>query len=112
MRQLCSLLLAATLAACATAPQTYHPYGDTGPAWTIDGDYNAVTYELRVFVNGEPAAVGNLWYTDTPRVVTGSYEGHPVRAECVDYYAPPGGVLMVLCDVFIDDVRAAFLTLD
>lgn len=111
MHQLRTLILAATLAACATAPQTYHPYGHTGPAWPISGDFNFITHDLRVFVNGEPAAVGNL-YSGTPLLVTGSYQGHAVRAECADYFAPPGGILMVLCDVFVDGIHAAFLTFD
>jgi hypothetical protein len=113
VRRAYHLVLAASLTACAAGPQQfYRPEGETGPAWPIDGDFNAITYDLRVFVNGEPAAVGNLWYTDTPLMITGSYQGHPVRAECAQYQAPPGSVLMVLCDVFIDGVRTALLTLD
>lgn len=113
MRKICISILASSLAACAApGPQTqlYRPYGDTGPAWTISGEFNPITDDLQVFVNGELAAAGDLWYSTTPGTVSGSYEGHPVRAECAEYQAASGGTLMALCDVFIDDERAAFLS--
>lgn len=115
MRQLILLVLATSLAACATAPggaSVYRPYGNRGEAWPIAGDYNPVTDELRIFVNGEIAAEGRLWSSNTPRVVTGSYQGHPVQADCVEYKSALGGTLLVACDVYIDDTRAALLTLD
>lgn len=114
MRQLCLLAFTASLAACAIGSHTpvYRPYGDQGPAWPIGGDYNSITDDLRIFVNGEPAAAGKLWFSDTPRTVTGSYQGHPVRADCAEYKNAMGGTLMVACDVFIDGTRAALLTLD
>lgn len=114
MRQLILLVLAASLAACTTTPggtPVYYPYGDQGEAWPIGGDYNSVTDDLRIFVNGELAAEGKLWFSDTPRVVTGSYQGHPVRADCVEYKTALGNTLQVTCDVYIDDTRATLLTL-
>lgn len=115
MRPLLLLVLATGLAACATVPgaaQVYYPHGDDGEAWPIDGSYNAVADELRIFVNGEIAAQGQLWSASTPRVVSGSYQGHPVRAECIEYKTAFGGTWLVACDVYVDETRAALLTLD
>jgi len=117
MKNLKKITLAAAVllvAACATTAPTlsYRPANHTGPAWSITAkaDNGVVRDTIRIMINNEVAVTGSLHSLKLKDTFTGTYQGKTVSAECEAKPAVGGLTMEHVCQVFIDNERAAQLT--
>jgi len=107
MKKIAALLLTATLAACATPSQVqgYRPANYAGAPMQISGEWNEVSGEVIIFVNGQPAVKGKVSTWTGDGGFSGEYQGYIISANCLtNSYAHKKQ-----CSVSVNNEQAATL---
>lgn len=106
-----NLLLASllVLVGCTTtAPsQLFRGAAHVGDAWEISGDYNELSKNIIIRVNGQNAIDGNLPLFGNSGEVRGSYGRENITANCTQVTKMFSAYLQ--CIVFVGNERAATL---
>lgn len=126
MKRIATLCAAIVLAACTTvggAPaQSYRAVGESD-MWSISASaiktpnkfsYSAA-YDIQILIDGQPVLSGKL--DDAVLDMTATHRGKRVEASCVkvsrvDFWSPGGKIENARCTVFVNNERAATLTID
>lgn len=98
-------LATATLSGCATSFTEVSHYG--GETYTLQ--VRATPERWETVINGEIAAVGPLFSTNTEIAMTGSYRGKQILTRV--YYRSNGWTMHKVADVFMDGVLIETLVL-
>jgi hypothetical protein len=108
MKTIIAILLAATLTACATPSQVqgYRPANYAGAPMQISGEWNELSSEITIFVDGQPALKGKVSPWTGTGGFSGQYQGYTISANCsINYYYRP----KKMCTVAVNNEQAATL---
>jgi hypothetical protein len=90
----------------STVPSdSYRPRGSTENAWAISGQFNELTGNLIVTIDGRQVINGNVSVWDGSGELYGRYQGRRVSVSC--NYVTKVFTAYEQCMVFVDGERAA-----
>jgi hypothetical protein len=94
-----------SLSACTSYPNSlsYRPKGSEKPPYVITSEYNELTRDILLFVNGDKIISGKLSFLNGTGEFFGKYEGHNVNLSCRTEVA---GCMVLIDNEFVGTINS------